>query len=193
MAMKNESSPSRTQEAELERIMMLLRAPAPRVVDADIAKAAISPIANFLILMWALQTLLGLMLGITFACLFDGRYILIALILPAVMSPSLVLGLRSRRRTVRLLANGTLCKGRVLAVSPLPARINHRTFFRVRVEVRPPDGGPAITAADTVDNWAVEYFLDARDQQNDVDVLHAADVPYTVVFPARLAATRRFD
>ena len=175
--MKIKSFSPQVVEAELERIVTLFRGPAPRVVDAAVRRASISSIANVLILMGVIQAFLGLVMGTVFGCLFGGAFALLGLFPLMITVPFLAFGLHSRRRTVRILSEGTLCKGRVTAVSPLPARINGRTFFRVRVEVRHAADGVAVTAADTVDNWAVEYFLNARDQQKDVDVLYTPAVP----------------
>ena len=195
---------SRAADAELERVLQLLRAPAPRVVDDALVRASRSSIATFLMYMG---------LGFTFFFLVQVGVVgwlvrsidavpLIVGLIPVLMLAAtvgmFVYGLRSRRRTARLLSEGTLCKGRVAAVSPLSARINGRTFFRVRVEIQPPSGAAATaagatTAADTVDNYAVEFFLNARDQQKEVDVLHTPDVPKVVILPAKIAFTRRFD
>ena len=182
------------QVSELNRLLDLLRMPAPRSIASSITRSAISPIANFLILLGILLAGLSTGLGIMALRLGGARPVVwLALGLEAMASLGLIAwGAASRGRTARLLSTGTLCQGRVLAVSPLPARVNGRSFFRVRADVRHPDGTTA-TGTDTVDNWAVEYFLDARDQQKEIDVLYSADTPHTVIFPARIANTRRFD
>ena len=104
----------------------------------------------------------------------------------------IVWGIAARRRTWKILSTGHLCNGRVLKVVPLPARINSRTFFRVQVALDASDMATA-TATDTVDNWAVEYFLDARDRQESVDVVYSSHVPHRVILPMKIAITRRFD
>jgi len=193
----NESLPSRTPDAELERLLKLLRAPAPRVVSNNITKAAMSPIATILTILGFILSIVFLVQGIVMGLVF-GRAVVMLFLVP-IQCPLLAMlawGIWSRRRTARLLSEGTLCKGRVITVSPMPARINGRTFFRVRVEARRGAAATAadtVTATDSVDNWAVEYFLNARDRQEDVDVLYADNMPHTVILPAKLAFTRRFD
>lgn len=183
-----------TSESE-QRILELLRTPAPRSIPRSIARAAVSPIANFFILIGILMTVL--FIGLSLMGVLQGRTHHLArwLVLGLLMMAWLILiviGQASRRRTVRLLSRGTLHKGRIRTVSPLPARVSGRWFFRVRAEVHLPDG-TTVVAKDTIDNWVVEYFLDARDQQKEVDVLFSSDTPHRVILPARIAITRRFD
>ena len=183
-----------TLESE-QRILELLRTPAPRSIPRSIARSAISPITGLLIILGIMMAILSIGFGLM--AVLQGRTHHLAgwLVRGLLMMASLiliVLGQASRRRTVRLLSRGTLYKGRIRAVSPLPARVNGRWFFRVRTEVHLPDG-VTVMAKDTVDNWAVEYFLDARDQRKEVDVLFSSDTPHRVILPARIAVTRRFD
>jgi hypothetical protein len=183
-----------TSESE-QRILELLRTPAPRSIPRRIARSAMNPIAGLFILLGIIMTILSIGLGLM--RVLQGRTHRLAgwLILGLLLMASLilvVLGKVSHRRTARLLSRGTLYKGCIRAVSSLPARVNGRWFFRVRADVHLPDG-VTVTARDTVDNWAVEYFLDARDQQKEVDVLFSSDTPHRVVLPARIAVTRRFD
>ena len=190
----NNSNPSRALESE-QRILELLRTPAPRSIPRSIARSAISPIASLLILLGIIMTILSIGMGLMAVMLRGSPHLTIWLAPGLIMMASLiliVLGQASRRRTVRLLSRGTLYKGCIRAVSPLPARVNGRWFFRVRTDVHLPDG-VTVMATDTVDNWAVEYFLDARDQQKEVDLLFSSDTPHSVILPARIAITRRFD
>jgi hypothetical protein len=190
----NNVDPSQMSEAE-QRIVELLRTPAPRSIPSGISHAAISPIANFLILLGILTVILGAGLCLM-VVLRQGRTPLAAWLAPGLLAVGslglMVWGLASRQRTIRLLSTGILCPGYVRAVSPLPARINGRWFFRVRVDVHLPNG-TTVRGKDTVDNWAVEYFLDARDRQKEINVLYSADVPHAVILPTRIAITRRFD
>ena len=183
-----------TSESE-QPILGFLRTPAPRSVPRRIARSAMNPIASFFILLGIIMIILFVGLGLMGVLQGRTHHLAGWLTLGLLMMASLILivsGKASRRRTVRLLSRGTVYKGRIRAVSPLPARVNGRTFFRVRADVHLPDG-VTVTATDTVDNWAVEYFLDARDQQKEVDVLFLSDTPHRVILPARIAVTRRFD
>jgi hypothetical protein len=189
----NNSNSSRTVESE--QVLEFLHTPAPRSVSRSIAKSAISPIANLLIILGIAMAALSIGLGLMEIIRQGSAYLTIWLVPGLLMMASLILialGQASRRRTVRLLSRGILCKGHIRAVSPLPARVNGRSFFRVLIDVHLPDG-ITVKAKDTIDNWAVEYFLDARDQQKEVDVLFSSDTPNTVILPVRIAISRRFD
>jgi hypothetical protein len=178
-----------------QRILELLRTPAPRSIPRSIARAARSPIAGLFILLGIIMTILCMGLGLMGVLQGRTHHLARWLTLGLLMLASLILivmGQASRRRTVRLLSRGTLYKGRIRAVSPLPARVSGRWFFRVRADVHLPDGG-TVMATDTIDNWVVEYFLDARDQHKEVDVLFSSETPHRVILPARIAVTRRFD
>ncbi len=183
-----------TAESE-QRILELLRTPAPRSIPRSIARAAINPITGLLIILGIMMAVLSIGSGLMVVVRQGSTHLTIWLAPALLMMASLiliVLGQASRRRTVRLLSRGTLYKGRIRAVSPLPARVSGRWFFRVRADVHLPDG-TTVVAKDTIDNWVVEYFLDARDQQKEVDVLFSSDTPHRVILPARIAVTRRFD
>ena len=96
-----------------------------------------------------------------------------------------------RREIKSILALGYLTKGKVLRVKPLPARINERTFFRVWVEFVEPNG-THIMGRDTIDNWATDFFVKARDNEEEVDVIKVPGVK-RVILPMKLALGCRFD
>jgi len=169
---------------------MVLRAPAPRMVDDDIAKAARSSLAFVLLLCGIVDVGVGVALGLYLAKTHGGMLPLIGLFFVLTGVPTFAWGLRVRGRAARLLSDGTLRKGRVMTVTPLSMKVNDRTFSRVEVEVRLPGGEPA-TMADGMEDTIAAYFRAAMDQQQDVDVLCSDDIPRTMILPAKIVAARR--
>ena len=116
--------------------------------------------------------------------------------LPAMMSiiPLFLLmyGIINRKKSVKYLTNGDLAKGLVLSVKPLGARINGCTFFEVKVQHSIAEN-ENLVATDVVDNWAMEYFIDARDNKTMVDVLFLSDTPKKVLLIHKIATIKQFD
>jgi hypothetical protein len=100
-------------------------------------------------------------------------------------------GLLVRRTIRRLLVHARTHSGRIISVVPMSARINSRTFFRIRVRLVTPEGG-SVVVQDSVDNWAVESCLQARDQEQDVEVLYQPNVLRRALLPLKFAASAKF-
>ena len=92
----------------------------------------------------------------------------------------------------KTLSGGHLYRGKVVAVKPLPAWINGRTFFSASVEFEGPGGG-RIRGKDTIDNWCSEYFLMARDTGEEVEVIYAPNSIGKVLLPMKMAIGNRYD
>lgn len=173
----------------------MLNQPPPREVPDKIGNEARSPIVSVLTMIGAFMLLLdgGFLMAAPFLSSGGALGWWLPLGVVGLSGAGLfAYGIMGRRKTRKILARGRLHRGRVQTVSRLPAHINGRTFSRVRVRFEDSEGRE-VNAADTVDNLAVEYFLDARDEGREVDVLYAPDVPRWVILPARIPVTGRFD
>jgi len=163
----------------------------PRTVPPDVYRRARSPIALFLAI---IESLSALVLALSFA-LGVVNAIPVAFVFAIVLFPTLVVALGalySLAVTRRLLAEGKLYEGKVVAVKPIPARINARTFFAVTLEFEGP-GGAKTKAKDTVDNFASEYFVNARDKDEQVELLYAPNMMGKALLPMKMAIGNRYD
>lgn len=177
--------------AMLGRVRTMMAEPAPRRVPAEVWRRARSAIALFLLLMGG-----GFMIFAAFMVFVvdppdSGQYLLLSLLMLSPLVMALV-GLHSLIVTRKVLSRGRLYKGRMVAVRPLPARINGRTFFSASVEFEGPGGGK-IRGKDTIDNWSSEYFLMARDTGEDVEVIYAPNSIGKVLLPMKIAIGNRYD
>jgi hypothetical protein len=191
----NREKDKRTVEVQ-SRINAVIEIPAPREVPADILKQATSPIASFLAVFMTLMGLFPILLYGILAALQPQRvhpWALVPLGIIVVTFLSIAAwAVRAKRQTRAILTWGQRYKGKVLQVRQLPARINARSFFRVVVGFADANG-TNITGQDTVDNWAVDYFLGARDEEQEVDLIYHPRVRHRVVLPMKMALGRRFD
>ncbi|HUW60270.1 MAG TPA: hypothetical protein VMZ06_04615 [Candidatus Bathyarchaeia archaeon] len=177
--------------AMLDQVRKMMEKPAPRQVPSEVWRRARSAIALFLLLMGGGFTAFSAVM-ISVADPPDSRqYLLLSLLMLSPLVMALV-GLHSLIVTRKVLSRGRLHKGRVVAVRPLPARINGRTFFSAAVEFEGPGGG-RIRGKDTIDNWSSEYFLMARDAGEDVEVIYAPNSIGKVLLPMKMAIGNRYD
>jgi len=167
---------------------MMEKAP-PRPVPADISGHAASPIALFLGLLGVLMLLLCAALVIFMQEWTTSARISLSIVLVAGVG-LIAWCLYVRKHLMAILVSGRLCRGRVVRVVPLPTRINGRWFFRVYVELSAPDG-TEVTGKDTVDNWALEYFLWARECEQDIDVIYHPNAFGRVILPMKVALAHR--
>ncbi|MCX5770209.1 MAG: hypothetical protein NTZ09_08060 [Candidatus Hydrogenedentes bacterium] len=177
--------------AMLGRISQMMDQPAPRRVPSEIWRRARSPIALFLLLM-------GVGFTIFIAIMFsvvdppkEGESRLPALIVVAPLAVAIV-GLHRLAVTRKVLSRGRLYKGKVVALKPLPAWINGRTFFSAAVEFEGP-AGAKMRGKDTIDDWCSEYFLMARDTGEDVEVIYAPNSIGKALLPMKIAIGNRYD
>jgi hypothetical protein len=182
-----------------QTLLMFLKESKPRKVPGQFVYS--NPIAGLFIILGAIFTTMLICMAIVFEVLqtqgFFGQtsspYIPF---LPAMMSIIplflLVHGIINRKKCVKYLANGDLAKGLVLSVKPLCARINSRTFFDVKVRYSTAEN-ENLVATDVVDNWAMEYFLDARDNKTMVDVLFLSGTPKKVLLIYKIVTIKQFD
>ena len=118
------------------------------------------------------------------------------LFVPGIMLPipllSLLYGLSTRKKSVNYLANGDLAKGLVLSVKPLGVRtMDGNTFFEVKVKYNTAENDNLV-AKDVIDIWAMEYFLDARDNKTMVDLVFLSGIPKKVLLIRKIVMTGRF-
>lgn len=175
----------------LERVRNFMEEPAPRRVPSDIWRQARNPIARFLLVM-------AICLGIFEAIMIvatappDRQKLLLWAALAAIPVFMALIAYYWLAITRKVLSTGRLYKGKILRVSPLPARINGRWFFSVAVEFDGP-GGAKIRGKDTIDNWSSEYFLMARDSAELVDVIYAPNPIGKALLPMKIALGNRYD
>ena len=101
-------------------------------------------------------------------------------------------GAWSRQRTFRILVGGAICKARIRSVSSLPWRFGDRTFSHARLEVATPDGGTA-QALDMADNYALDMFFSARDEDREIEALFNPSYPTKAIAMARLMIALQWD
>lgn len=176
--------------AMLGRIKSLMDEPAPRRIPPDIWRNARSPIAIFLF--WfglAMSVALG---GLIWVVVVADAPAVWVVVFAAECPVVCLMGLYSLMATRTVLRNGRLCRGKIVAVSPLPAHINGRTFFSVTLEFEGP-GGQKLRGKDTADNWSSEYLLNARDTGEVVDVICAPNLLGKALLSMKIALGNRYD
>jgi hypothetical protein len=174
----------------------LIRIPGPRDVPSDVLRQAMSPIARFLAWFMVMMSVFVIAQSAIMTFFLRHRVSLWSRIsLVVLLVPILgiaVWATRSKRQSRAIMIWGEKLQGRVLKVHPLPARINGRSLFRVVVGFTDANGTGRV-GRDTVDTWSVEYFLGARDDEQDVDIIYYPGVPKRVILPRRIALERRLD
>lgn len=143
----------------------------PRDIDKrDFSNS--SPLAKLLIILGTSLSAAMLLVGPAIALTGDRISLVSLLILACIFMATALLaltGILSYKKAGKLLRSGLLSKGTILSVKALPARLNEKSFYKVKIKVA--DTTNRSTLTDTVDNYALDYFLDARDCQTPVDVL----------------------
>lgn len=99
--------------------------------------------------------------------------------------------LRKLRQKWVLVRCGKVMEAEVIAVSTMSGRINGQYFFRIKV-VHEVDGEKR-ESFDYVNQFPIEYFLEARDSHKPVKVLCLPGIKNTVVILDKLAVAYRFD
>lgn len=177
--------------AMLDRVRKLMEEPAPRPVPSEVWRRARSPIAVFLLGLGMFFVVFGVVMFSVVAPPNRGQLPLVVLLVGIPLAVALI-ALHSLVVTRKVLSAGHLYKGKVVAVKPLPAMINGRTFFSAAVEFEGP-GVARIRGKDTIDNWCSEYFLMARDAGEDVEVIYAPNPIGKVLLPMKIAIGNRYD
>jgi len=176
--------------AMLGRIRKMMEEPAPRRVPPEVWQRARSPIAMFLLGMGIFFAAFAMVMVVVLRA-DRAQWPLLAAVAWLPLAVALI-SLYSLVVTRKTLSGGHLYKGKVVAVKPLPAWINGRTFFSASVEFEGPGGG-RIRGKDTIDNWCSEYFLMARDTGEEVEVIYAPNSIGKVLLPMKMAIGNRYD
>lgn len=191
---------------ELHQLLMgFLKDPAPRKVPQQFIYT--NPLAKLFIILGAILVVVELGMCILFIVLFhmglmstrgmDGAPVNPAILfLPAYLAifPAviLIMGLMNRKKDFKYLQNGILDKGIVLTVKPLPARMNDRTFFLVKVSHNT-GRDQGLIAKGFIDNYTVDYFLEARDNKTPIDILSLPSKANRVLLVHKIEIMKRFD
>jgi hypothetical protein len=183
-----------------QSLLIFLKESKPRKVPSQFVYS--NPIAGLFIILGAIFSTMLICMAVVFGVLqqtqgcFGTTASPYISFLTAVMSIIplflLIYGIINRKKCVKYLANGDLAKGLVLSVKPLGARINSRTFFDVKVRYSTAEN-ENLVATDVVDNWAMEYFLNARDNKTMVDVLFLPGTPKKVLLIYKIVTIKQFD
>ena len=176
--------------AMLDQVRKMMQQPAPRRVPPEVWRRARSPIARFLLVMGIFFTAFGALM--TLVDTPEPALLPVIGLSAALPLVAALVALYRLAITRKVLSTGHLYNGKVLTVKPLPARINGRTFFSAAVEFEGP-GGARIRGKDTIDNWCSEYFLNARDTGEDVEVIYAPNPIGKVLLPMKIAIGNRYD
>ena len=188
------------KESLYQNLLTFLKESKPRKAPNQFVYS--NPIAGLFIILGAIFTTMLICMTVVFEvlqqaqCFFGATASPYMPFLPAMMSIIplflLIYGIINRKRCVKYLMNGDLARGLVLSVKPLAVKINSRTFFEVKVRYSIAENDNLV-ATDVVDNWAMEYFLNARDSKTMVDILFLSDTPKKVLLIHKIATIKQFD
>jgi hypothetical protein len=169
--------------------------PSPRVVTQEMYRLARNPLCGFFVFMGCLVIAQTAAMTIFFAMLGKiGNPIVFYIFMGSSLAVGIGMigwGRYIRREILNVLSMGRQTKGCVVKVKSLASRINERTFYRVWVEWIDQNGG-RIMGKDTIDNFSLDYFLDARDSRQEIDVIYVPGVK-KVILPMKLTFGGRLD
>jgi hypothetical protein len=182
-------------EAILARIKSFMEKPSPRIVPDEIYRLARNPLSFLFGLIGGLAITQATMMTIGFALAGKiGNPIPFFIAMGSCLIAGICmtgLGWHIRQEIKNVLAKGRTTHGKVLKVKSLASRVNERTFYRVWVEFTDPSG-KRIMGKDTIDNFSLNFFIDARDSQQEVEVIYIPGVK-KVILPMKLAFGGRLD
>lgn len=113
--------------------------------------------------------------------------IFIPIVIPQLLL--LLYGIIIYKKKCKILIYGKLNKATVISVKPLPARINDKTFYSVKVKLANMDGS---IIGDCINNYSVDYFIEARDNHKPVDILTLPNMRKGILL-YNMLSTKRFD
>jgi hypothetical protein len=185
----------KSSEAIRAEVKSFMEKPSPRVVTKEMYRLARNPLGGFFVFMGGLVIAEMVFMTILFAMLDKiGKPIAFSIF----MGSSLAIGIGMigwgryiRQEILNVLSMGRQTKGRVLKVKSLGSRINERTFYRVWAEWID-QNGVWIMGKDTIDNFSLDFFLEARDSRQEIDVIYAPGIK-KVILPMKLAFGGRLD
>ena len=171
----------------LKRIRELVAQPPPRIVPKDIFKYSRNPIAVRLIL----YSLIGVVIHISMIVFTNQTVNWKFISIPYfALACGIIWAILSLRKVKLILAWGELYEGEVIRLRSLPIRKrleDSRAFFLVTVKFNDRYGTER-NARDVIDNYSFQYFLDARNEGEKVELIFTPRAARNVILPMKTAA-----